>query len=118
MNEGIAVLEHLNFFNKVINEFLAVDIKIDEENKVLILPSLLSQSYDHIIITMIYGKKTLILDELTSTLLSNEVRKIQIKNSRQDRIWWLGKKRKRRRKKRSRFVKGMSLFSQGRSLKE
>ena len=31
MNEGIAVLEHLNFFSKVISELLTVDVKIDEE---------------------------------------------------------------------------------------
>ena len=31
MNEGKAVLEHLNFFNKVISEFLTVNVKIDEE---------------------------------------------------------------------------------------
>jgi len=36
------MLEHLNFFNKVINELLTVDIKIDEEDKVLILLSSLS----------------------------------------------------------------------------
>jgi len=34
-------LEHLNFFNKVINEFLAIDVKIDEEDKALIFLSLL-----------------------------------------------------------------------------
>jgi len=37
MKEGIAVLEHLNFFNKVISELLTVDVKIDEEDKALIL---------------------------------------------------------------------------------
>jgi len=39
MKEGTIVLEHLNFFNKIINELLAVDVKIDEEDKVLILLS-------------------------------------------------------------------------------
>ena len=37
MNEGTTVLEHLNFFNKVINKLLTVDVKIDEEDKTLIL---------------------------------------------------------------------------------
>jgi len=40
MKEGSAVLEHLNFFNKVISELLTVDIKIDEKDKALILLSL------------------------------------------------------------------------------
>jgi len=49
MNEGTTVLEHLNFFNKVISELLAVDVKIDEENKALILLSSLSLLYDYIV---------------------------------------------------------------------
>ena len=69
------VLEHLNFFNKVINELLAVDVKIDEEDKALIFLSLLPQSYDHIVTAMLYDKKTLILEEVMSTLLSNDISK-------------------------------------------
>ena len=46
MNEGTMVLEHLNFFNKVISKLLSVDVKIDEEVKALILLSSLSESYD------------------------------------------------------------------------
>ena len=68
-------MEPLNFFNKVISKLLTVDVKIDEEDKVLILLSSHSQSYDHIVTTMLYGKETLILEEVTSTLLSNEIMK-------------------------------------------
>ena len=57
------------------SELLAIDVKIDEEDKALILLSSLPESCDHIITTMFYGKKTLILEEVTSTLLSNENRK-------------------------------------------
>jgi len=39
MKEGTAVLEHLNFFNKIISEVLTVDVKIDKEDKALILLS-------------------------------------------------------------------------------
>ena len=52
MKEGTTVLEHLNFFKKVISELLTVDIKIDEEDKVSILFSSLSLSYDHTVTTM------------------------------------------------------------------
>jgi len=75
MKEGTTVLEHLNFFNKVISELLAVDIKSDEEDKALILLNSLSESYDHIVATMLCNKGTLILEEVTPTLLSNEIRK-------------------------------------------
>ena len=70
-----AVLEHLNFFKKVISERLAVHVKINEKNKALILLSSLLQSYDHIINTMLYSKETLILEKVMSTLLSKEIRK-------------------------------------------
>ena len=41
----------------------------------MILLSSLSKSYDHIITTILYGKETLILEEVTPTLLTNEIRK-------------------------------------------
>jgi len=44
IKEKTVVLEHLNFFNKIINELLTVDVKIDEVDKALILLSLLPKS--------------------------------------------------------------------------
>ena len=41
----------------------------------MILLNSLSHSYDHIVNTMLYDKETLIMDEVTSILLSNEIRK-------------------------------------------
>jgi len=43
---------------------------------VLILLSLLLESYDHTITAMLYAKETFILEEVTTTLLSNEIRKM------------------------------------------
>ena len=54
-------MELLNFFNEVINELLAIDVKIDEENKAFILLSSLPESYYHIVTTILYSKKILIL---------------------------------------------------------
>ena len=68
MKEETVVLEHLNFFNKIISELLAVDVKINEEDKTLILFSSFPQSYDHIVTTMLYEKKTFILKEVTTLL--------------------------------------------------
>ena len=55
-------------------------MKIDKEDKTLILLSSLPQSYDHIVASMIYGKKTRILEKITPTLLSNEIRKTPNQN--------------------------------------
>ena len=43
----------------------------------MIFLSLRLESYDHIIITILYGNETLIVKEVTSTLLSNEIQKKQ-----------------------------------------
>jgi len=67
------VLEHLNFFNKVISELL-VDVKIDEEDKVLKCLNSLPQSYDHNVTTVFYCTETLIL-EVMLTILSSVIRK-------------------------------------------
>jgi len=86
MNERTVVLDHLNFFNKVISELLAIDVKIDEEDKALILLSSLPQSYNHIVTTILYGKKILILEEVTSISYQMRLEKYQIKRSRQDQV--------------------------------
>ena len=110
MNEGTVVLEHLNFFNKVINKLLAVDVKINEEDKALTLLSSLSKSYDHIITIMLYGKETLILKEVTLSYLMIR-QKAKSRGANRIRFGDHEKERKRRRKERSRFVKCVSLLS-------
>ena len=74
MKEKTSVLEHLNFYNKIISELLSVDMKIDEEDKTLILLSSLPEPFDHIVTTILYGKETLIL-EVTTTLLLKKIKK-------------------------------------------
>ena len=111
MNERTAVLEHLNFFNNVISDLLAVDVKINEEDKTLILLSSLPESYDHIVTTMLYGTKTLILEEVTLTLLSNKIRKRQEEQTRSGLVAREGKEEEKEEKvhahqKRVTFVTG------------
>ena len=80
IKERTVVLEHLNFFNKVISELLTVDVKIDEEDKTsILLSSLLQyiQSYRHY-----HVKETLILSRQLSYLMRS--RKDQIKRSMKD----------------------------------
>ena len=88
MKEGTTMLEHLNFFNKVISELLAVDVKINKEDKALIL-LVLFQS--HMIISSAPGSTVRKLSSWRrSCQLSYLMRleKDQIKRSRQDRVWW------------------------------
>ena len=49
IKEGTSVLEHL----RIISKLLAVDVKVDEEDKMLILPSSLLNSYDYTVTNML-----------------------------------------------------------------
>jgi len=69
----------------------------------LILLTSLSESYNHIVFIMLYDRETFILEEVTSTFLSNETTKWPNQEDRQDRVWWLreGKKEEKERKVRA-----------------
>ena len=99
MNEGTTMLEHLNFFNKVINELLTIDVKIDEEDKALILLSSLSQSYDHTSPSRSTVRKQSSLRRSCQLSYLTRLENIQIKRSKHDWVWGHRKERKRRRKK-------------------
>jgi len=79
------VLEHLNF-NKVISEFLTVDVKIDKEDKALILLSSLPYSYDHIVITCSTVRKLLSWRRLRQLSCLMRSEKGKIKMSRKDQV--------------------------------
>ena len=98
--------------SKLLSEVLAVDVKINEKDKALIL---LSSFHRH---TMLYGKEPLILEEATSTLLFNEIRKRPNQEEQRGSGLVVTGRKGREGKKGSGFVKGVSLLSQGMSLEE
>ena len=71
MCEGSDLLEYLNVFNKLNMQLANFDVKLEEEDKALLLLASLPASYDHLVTTLIYGKITLVLEEVTSALLSH-----------------------------------------------
>ena len=79
----------------------------------LILLNSLLESYDHIVTTMLYGKETLILEEVMSPLFSNEIRKTPSQEEQTGSVLVVT-----RMKERFELVKGVSLLSRGRSLEE
>src|SRR3954468_11931521 len=58
MMEGTPILHSLNDFNKIVSNLLALKVKLDEEDKALILLSSLPPSYNHLVTTILYGKET------------------------------------------------------------
>ncbi|PKA58053.1 Retrovirus-related Pol polyprotein from transposon TNT 1-94 [Apostasia shenzhenica] len=77
MSEEADLLEHMNIFSKIISQFHSIDVKLEEEDKTLLLLSLLPKSYDHLVTTILYDKDTLKVEKVNATLLSNEVQNKQ-----------------------------------------
>src|SRR3954465_7424177 len=75
MAEGAPIFQHLNDFNKIVSDLLALEVKMKEEDKALILLSSLPPSYDHLVTTILYGKETLELEDVRVMLVNNELMK-------------------------------------------
>ena len=63
MKVGTLILQHINTFNRILSDLLALEVKLDEDKAVLLLSSL-SSSYDHLVTTIMYGKETLELEDV------------------------------------------------------
>src|SRR3954471_7041829 len=75
MAEGTPILQHLNDFNKIVSDLLALEVKMEEEDKALIFLISLPPSYDHLVTTILYGKETLELEDVRVMLVNNEIMK-------------------------------------------
>jgi hypothetical protein len=47
MKEGTKIVDHLNVFNTLICQLTSMDVKIDEEDKTVMLICSLLESWDH-----------------------------------------------------------------------
>ena len=72
MQEGSDLAEHISIFNQLIADLGKVDVKIDEEDKAIILLCSLPGSYEHLVTTLTYGKKDVKVDEIVTALLGHE----------------------------------------------
>ncbi|VFR00763.1 unnamed protein product [Cuscuta campestris] len=66
---------HLDEFNKITTELESIDVKIEEEDKALLLLASLPSSFDNIVTTLLFEKETLKFDEILAALLMNETRR-------------------------------------------
>ncbi len=76
MEENTNLFEDLNKFNMLDTELLNFEVMIEEEDKATLLLASLPFLYDHLVTTLLYGKETLELEEVTEALLSLEMEKI------------------------------------------
>lgn len=70
MEEGNDLRRHMDEFNKIILDLKNIDIKIEEEDCVILLLSSLPRTYEHFVDTMLYGNDTLTVAKVKAALLS------------------------------------------------
>ena len=75
MQEGSDLVEHVNAFNQLVTDLARLDVKIEDEDKALLLLVSLPPSYEHLVITLTHGKTTVNNEEITAALLGHELRK-------------------------------------------
>jgi len=72
MRECTNSLSHLNMFNVLITQLANLGVKIEEEDKAILLLNSLPSSYDNLVTTILYDKTTIELKDVISALLLNE----------------------------------------------
>ena len=73
---GLFVDEHMNNYTKVLTDLVNVDVKINEEDKtVILLNSLPDEEYETSTLTLINGRQTHKYNEVPVALLNYEVRR-------------------------------------------
>ena len=70
--EGTIFLSHLNVLNGLISQLANLGVKIEEEDKAIVLLNSLPSSYDNLATTILHGKDLIELKDVTSALLLNE----------------------------------------------
>lgn len=70
MEEGSSITDHIDAFNKIILDLEDINVKIDDQDKAMILLYSLVSSYENLVDTLMYGKQTLSMVDVTETLSS------------------------------------------------
>jgi hypothetical protein len=58
IEENTNLLKHLNKFNMLNTQLLNFGVRIEQEDKTILLLALLPLSYDHLVMTLLYEKET------------------------------------------------------------
>ncbi|GJU16931.1 hypothetical protein Tco_1144897 [Tanacetum coccineum] len=75
MDSGKKLSEHKDEFNKLVGDLANVDVKINDEYQALMLLTSLPSSYDNFVETLLYGRESLTLEDVLSSLNSRELKK-------------------------------------------
>ena len=100
MVEGADLAQHVHTFNKIISDLLWIDTKFDDENKVMMLLSSLSASYEHLVTTLLWGKETLEFKKIPGAQLDHYQQKHNSSESSGERLMVKGNQDRGRKKDR------------------
>ena len=83
MSEGGSIVDHINEFNMIVSQLSSVKINFEDEIKALILMSSLPESWHNVVaaISSSRGFDKLKFDEIRDVVLSESIRKREIRNS-------------------------------------
>ena len=70
--EGGDLMDHMNALNKILDQLQKVGIEIEEEDKAFLLLTLIFDSYESVIMTLLYEKNTSEFENVQSSLLDHE----------------------------------------------
>ncbi|KAE8716394.1 hypothetical protein F3Y22_tig00110121pilonHSYRG00025 [Hibiscus syriacus] len=74
MHEEKSILEQIDKFTKIIDDLENIDVKIEDEDKALLLLKSIPKSYEHFKDAMLYGRvQTILLDEVQSLIRAKEL---------------------------------------------
>ncbi|KAH9668177.1 hypothetical protein KPL70_021322 [Citrus sinensis] len=83
MGEGSSITDHIDAFNKIILDLEDINVKIDDDDKAMILLCSLPSSYENLVDTLMYGRQTLAMGDVKEALSS----KAAIKKETRDGEW-------------------------------
>jgi len=66
------ILQHLNAFSRILSDLLAPEVKLEEEDKPLLLLSSLPSCYDHLATTIMSDKEILEIEDVRQIFQNNE----------------------------------------------
>nr|GEZ33811.1 retrovirus-related Pol polyprotein from transposon TNT 1-94 [Tanacetum cinerariifolium] len=103
---GKKLSEHINEFNKLIGDLANIDVDIDDEDQAIMLLTSLLSSYDKFVETLLYGRESLTLEDVLSSLNLPELKKRKDAKDDGDGLYVRGRLDHRGKKKKSTgFVK-------------
>jgi len=73
---GLSINEHINRYKKLLTDLVNMDVKVDEEDKVVILLNSLHEvEYEIFTLTLINERQTLNYSKVSAALVNYEVRR-------------------------------------------